>query len=399
MTIAGRADARADEAADAARAHLHREPAGLRAGPAGRVLRSADDSRDRQDGRSARLPDVVVHPRRDQERRVPDEAGGAEATTDDAKVGWTKRRTGKKETRRELHHWKAHRPPDVPPRRGRDGGAAVPGRDGAGRQAARAGRGCRGGAHAAGLHRGGARPGRLQQLGREQVPLRAGDSRARLHARPGQPAERARGVPRLPDDRQQHRRADRRGVRAAGDRRRPLPLERGVPDAVAPEADQRLGPLGRDVARSALREALRPGHADAVDAVLHREPRPGRRLHLQLLLRLHRHDQLGVAERAAADDPRPARRLRHAVRIGRDRRRSRGAARDAQQHPRLDRRRSRARAPAARHRRPARGWIATSTTSARSSAASRRSKRTTAAARRASCPTRRPACPIRSPST
>ena len=68
-------------------------------------------------------------------------------------------------------------------------------------------------------------------------------------------------------------------------------------------------------------QALRPGHADAVDAVLHREPRPGRRLHLQLLVRLHRLDQLGVAERAAADDPRPARRLRHAVRLRRHRRR------------------------------------------------------------------------------
>ena len=62
---------------------------------------------------------------------------------------------------------------------------------------------------------------------------------------------------------------------------------------------------------------LRPGHAAAVDAVLHREPRPGRRLHLQLLVRLHRLDQLGVAERAAADDSRPARRVRHAVRLRR----------------------------------------------------------------------------------
>ena len=64
-----------------------------------------------------------------------------------------------------------------------------------------------------------------------------------------------------------------------------------------------------------------------VDAVLHREPRPGRRLHLQLLLRLHRLDQLGVAERSAADDPRPARRLRHAVRLGRLDCRSRRAPR------------------------------------------------------------------------
>ena len=109
------------------------------------------------------------------------------------------------------------------------------------------------------------------------------------------------------DDRQQHRRAQRRGVRAAGNRRRSLPLERGVPDPVAPEADAGLGPVRRHLARSALRQARRPDHAAAVDAVLHREPRSGGRLHLQLLVRLHRLDQLGVAERAAADDPRSAR--------------------------------------------------------------------------------------------
>ncbi len=56
---------------------------------------------------------------------------------------------------------------------------------------------------------------------------------------------------------------------------------------------------------------------------MHRERRPGRRLRLRLLLRLHRHDQLGLAQRAAADDSRPARRLRSAVR----RRRYAGRAR------------------------------------------------------------------------
>ena len=70
---------------------------------------------------------------------------------------------------------------------------------------------------------------------------------------PDNPLKRARAVPRLPDHHQQHRRADGRGVRAARDRRRPLPLERGVPHAVAPEADQGLRPLGGDVARSAVR--------------------------------------------------------------------------------------------------------------------------------------------------
>ena len=42
--------------------------------------------------------------------------------------------------------------------------------------------------------------------------------------------------------------------------------------------------------------------------------RPVRRLRVQLLVRLHRRDQLGVAERAAADAARPARGVRHAVR-------------------------------------------------------------------------------------
>ena len=76
----------------------------------------------------------------------------------------------------------------------------------------------------------------------------------------------------------------------------------------------------RHVARSDLRAAVRPGHADSVDAAVDRERRPGRRLHLRLLVRLHRHDQLGVAEAAAADGARPARRVRPAVRRRRDRR-------------------------------------------------------------------------------
>ena len=51
-----------------------------------------------------------------------------------------------------------------------------------------------------------------------------------------------------------------------------------------------------------------------VDAAVHRERRSGRRLRLRLLVRLHRHDQLGVADRAAADDPRSADGVRSAVR-------------------------------------------------------------------------------------
>ena len=58
--------------------------------------------------------------------------------------------------------------------------------------------------------------------------------------------------------------------------------------------------------------------------------RPGRRLRVRLLLRLHRLDQLGDAGRAAADDPRPAHGVRPAVRRRRHRRRSgrRGASED-----------------------------------------------------------------------
>ena len=63
-----------------------------------------------------------------------------------------------------------------------------------------------------------------------------------------------------------------------------------------------------------LRAALRPGHADSVDAAVHRERRSVRRLRLRILVRLHRHDQLGVADQTAADDPRSARRLRSDVR-------------------------------------------------------------------------------------
>ena len=49
---------------------------------------------------------------------------------------------------------------------------------------------------------------------------------------------------------------------------------------------------GRHLDRPALRPALRPGHADSVDAAVHRAGRPGRRLRVRLLLRLHRLDQL-----------------------------------------------------------------------------------------------------------
>ena len=77
-----------------------------------------------------------------------------------------------------------------------------------------------------------------------------------LRSEPDQPAI-ARAVPRLPDHRQQHRRAQRRGVCRVGDRRRSLPLRGGLPHAVEAEADAGLGRLRRHVVRSDLRAEVR----------------------------------------------------------------------------------------------------------------------------------------------
>ena len=142
-------------------------------------------------------------------------------------------------------------------------------------------------------------------------------------------AQPARELPQAPDDRQRHRRPQRRGVLAARDRRRPLPLERRVPDPGASAPDRELGRPRRRLARPDLRAEVRPGHADSVDAAVHRERRSGRRLRLRLLVRLHRHDQLERRRDAAADDPRPADGVRSAVRRRRlgARARPRGARR------------------------------------------------------------------------
>ena len=165
------------------------------------------------------------------------------------------------------------------------------------------------------------------------------------------------------------------------------------------QADAGIGPARRHLDRSDLRQEARPGHADSVDAAVHRERRPVGRLLLRLFVRLHRLDQLGVAGSAAADDPRPARGVRSAVRRRRDAGRSQGAAHRGPEHPRLARHVDRADEEGSRRRATARGSTTTSTTSARSSAASRRSRRTTPAASSASCRARRSACPTRSPST
>ena len=120
-------------------------------------------------------------------------------------------------------------------------------------------------------------------------------------------------------------------------------IERRVSHAGASEADAGLGRLRRRSRSIRSTRSARPGHADSVDAAVHREHRPGRRLRLRLLLRLHGHDQLGVADRAAADGSRSARRVRSAVRRRRARRKQRRAQRKRRpQHPRLGQRRSRA---------------------------------------------------------
>ena len=90
------------------------------------------------------------------------------------------------------------------------------------------------------LHRAGARRGRQHQDRPREEHVVAGGGRPAVRSDADQPQP-ARAVSRLPDDRLQHRRAQRRSVSAQRDRRRSLPLERGVPDPGASEADRRLG--------------------------------------------------------------------------------------------------------------------------------------------------------------
>ncbi len=295
-------------------------------------------------------------------------------------------------------HRKAPSPPHLPARHGRDGRAAVPRRDGAGRHARW--RKAPAEQHAPRLHRDGARRGRLQRARRQEEPVVAGGSRARRSTSAPTALQLARAVPRLPDDRQQHRRAQGRGVHAAGDRRRPLPLERGVPDAVAPEADaglRRATParrstrstrrrFGQDTPIPSMQLCIenvdQAGgcaygyscvYTDSISWASPTEPLP--------MIRDPRvaFDQLfGVGGTAAERAAR--RRTRRSILdwvAG-----EMSLAQDARSAP-----------PTAR------ASTATSRTSARSSAASSRSRRATPAASRASCPTRRPACPTRSPST
>ena len=209
----------------------------------------------------------------------------------------------------------------------------------------------------------------------------------------------ARTFPRLPHHCQQHRRADGRGVHDAGNRRRSFPGELGVPDAGASQADDGIGSVRRNVVRSDLREEVRSGHRDSIDAALHRSGRPFRRLRIQLLVRVHGRDQLGVAERAAADAARSARDFRHDVRRGRHARRPRTPTARGQERARHDRRVDRSAQAAARGGRQREAQrLSRGRAGDRAADPERRScepqRRNTRA-----CRMRRWACPIRSTST
>ncbi len=147
----------------------------------------------------------------------------------------------------------------------------------------------------------------------------------------------ARAVPGLPDDRQQHRRAERRSVQGAGNRRRSLPIAARVPHAVASRSRRRA--RTSTSARRSIRSTRRSiGQETAIPSMqlCIESGRSGRRLRLRLLVRVHRHDQLGVAGPAAADGARSARRVRSAVRRRRDAGRARREPPRRQEHPRLD---------------------------------------------------------------
>ncbi len=190
-------------------------------------------------------PDVVVHPGRRQERCVPeeerrpgsdDDRGRARTPASSDSQSTLPRRfamsfiTGKQLPRRTFL-------------RGAGATVALPFLDAmvpAGRVLAKAAR-----AHAARVHRGSAWPRGLQRLGRHAAPVRPGDHRAATSSWcTTTPLKSLEPVPRPPHHHQQHRRAHGRGVRAARDRRRSLPLERGVPDAVASRSRRRAPTSG-----------------------------------------------------------------------------------------------------------------------------------------------------------
>ena len=384
---------------DVLRPHLHREPGDLRAGPAAGGERHADGARRGAPRRGRRLQVLGVRDRDRHLAGVSDEERGC-AGGDHRRSAAVSTTTANQGSPRDVvHHREARSAADDAARPGRHGGAAVPGRDGAGARAVeRHGDGRLAGAAAAGGDRDGARRRRLEPVGRDPAPLVAGGGGEGLRPRPDV-AQPAGDLSEVPDHRQRHRRPQRRSLLAAGNRRRPLPLQRGVPDPGPPAPDRELGRARRSLARPALRPEVRPGHADSLDAAVHRERRPGRRLRLRLLVRLHRHDQLERRRDAAADDPRPADGLRPAVRGRRLGRRADLAAQGDGQRARLRDRAGGRPEPQARRQRPAADGALPGRRRARSSGGSSGSKPAMPPARRGNCRARRPACPTRSTST
>ena len=99
------------------------------------------------------------------------------------------------------------------------------------------------------------------EWGRRTVPVGPREDRARLRVRGAERTDSARGLAQVPDDRQQHGRAHGRGLHRPGDRWRPLPFQRHLPDPGASEADAEFRSLRRHLAGPDVRRPVRAGHA------------------------------------------------------------------------------------------------------------------------------------------
>ena len=129
----------------------------------------------------------------------------------------------------------------------------------------------------------------------QEEPLGAGGRRPRLRSVADQPVV-ARAVSRPPDHRQQHRRAQRRGVHRAGNRRRSFPLERRCSSRRCIRS-RRRAPTCRPGPRSTSMYAQRFGQDTPIPSMqlcIENVDQAGG-CSLRLFVRLYRFDQLGVA--------------------------------------------------------------------------------------------------------
>ena len=225
-------------------------------------------------------------------------------------------------------------------------------------------------------------PNKIDTL--REPPLVAGRGRARFRSVADGP-DAAGGVPAVPHAGQQHRRAERRSVPAAGNWRRSFPIERGVPDADASEG-RRRGRTSRPASRSI--RSTRSGSGRT-----RRSPRCScasrtsirRAAAIRLFVRLHRLDQLGIVretsrcrlirESAHLSSIQPFGQRRDAGRARRPPAGGQKSTSSTRWWEAVGRMKS-----AARTRATARGWPTTSTMCARSSGGSRRSSSSTRAA-------------------